>query len=358
MPLAVTAVRLTDVPPVLVTVSCKLLLLPTGTLPKVRLDGDSERVPAVTPVPAKAAVSAPLFVEEVTESVPVAEPAEAGVNTTEKFATCPGASVNGTEIPDSENPAPDTVAAEIVALDPPVLVSAAAMVCDFPTWTFGKSKLPGLNTTLPACTPSPDTVIEELAALEEDAPCLVDSEALPLSEILPFTTPVAVGMKLIVAGTLWPGARVTGRVSPLSVKELLETDACKIVTDDPPGLPRVTFWDWLLPTVTFPNDRELELGTMEPALTPLPLTLILAVPFAVERVTLPEGFPTAPGVKDTTTFVDWPAPMVTGRVGDTSWKLGSEEEALVTVTDEVEVFVTVSDRVLLAPMTTVPKLNV
>ena len=62
-------------PPELVTVSERDVLLPTITLPKLRLVGLDETVPAEIPVPDKGRVSVEFEAFEMMVTVPVALPA-------------------------------------------------------------------------------------------------------------------------------------------------------------------------------------------------------------------------------------------------------------------------------------------
>lgn len=78
-PLTLAAEIVTLVPPVLVTVSDKLELLPMVTLPKLRLVGFDVKVPGVTPVPDNGIDSEGLEPLEVMVTVPLALPAPAGV---------------------------------------------------------------------------------------------------------------------------------------------------------------------------------------------------------------------------------------------------------------------------------------
>jgi len=61
-------------PPVLVTVSERDIVLPTITLPKSRLVGLADNVPAESPVPDNGKVSAELEAFELIITVPVAFP--------------------------------------------------------------------------------------------------------------------------------------------------------------------------------------------------------------------------------------------------------------------------------------------
>jgi hypothetical protein len=103
-------------------------LLPTVTLPKLRLLGFDPNVPAVTPVPDNAIVRAGLEAFEVIVMVPLAAPAAEGANFTLKVALCPDVNVTGAVIPLRLNPVPLIATCEIVTLDPPLFVTVSDRV--------------------------------------------------------------------------------------------------------------------------------------------------------------------------------------------------------------------------------------
>ena len=72
-----------------------VLLLPTCTLPKLRLVGFAEIVPSAVAVPDKETVSNGFDALLVTVSVPVGLPAVVGANTTLNDLLAPAAKVNG-----------------------------------------------------------------------------------------------------------------------------------------------------------------------------------------------------------------------------------------------------------------------
>jgi len=92
----------------LVTVSDRDWLLPTVTLPKLRLVGFDPSVPGVTPVPDNGIVNVGFEAVEVMVTLPLALPAEAGVKVTLKLALCPAVKVTGAVIPLTLNPVPLT----------------------------------------------------------------------------------------------------------------------------------------------------------------------------------------------------------------------------------------------------------
>ena len=90
----------------MVTVSERVLLSPTVTLPKLRLVGFDPSVPGAIPVPAKGTVRLGFDPLEVMVTVPLALPADAGANVTLKVALWPDVSVRGVVIPLRLNPVP------------------------------------------------------------------------------------------------------------------------------------------------------------------------------------------------------------------------------------------------------------
>ena len=92
----------------LVTVSERDLLLPTVTLPKLRLVGFDPSVPGVTPLPDKEMVRVGFDALEVMVMLPLALPADDGANETLKVALCPAFRVTGVVMPLKLNPLPLT----------------------------------------------------------------------------------------------------------------------------------------------------------------------------------------------------------------------------------------------------------
>jgi hypothetical protein len=113
--LAPPAVRLPDADP----------LVPTTTLPRLKVIGLTLSCPAATPVPDNGIVSVAFDAFEVRVIVPLALPAAGGVNVTLKLALCPAVSVTGAVIPLRLNPTPLIPTREIVTLVPPVLVTVS-----------------------------------------------------------------------------------------------------------------------------------------------------------------------------------------------------------------------------------------
>ena len=95
VPLTVTCEIVIADPPVLLSISDFVLLLPTCTLPKLRLVGFEAIVPAEGAIPVNDTLSDGLDASLVTVSVPVGLPAVVGVNTTLNDLVAPAARVKG-----------------------------------------------------------------------------------------------------------------------------------------------------------------------------------------------------------------------------------------------------------------------
>jgi len=132
-PVTLACVIVTADPPVLVSVSERLELLPVWTLPKARLAGFAESWPSVMPVPERAIFSGELDAFDTIASVPLAAPAAVGVKVAVKVTLWVGFSVAGRVRPEIENPAPVTVACEMVTAVPPVLVRVSERFALLPT---------------------------------------------------------------------------------------------------------------------------------------------------------------------------------------------------------------------------------
>ena len=102
----------------------------------VRLVGDAVRVAGVTAVPLSGIAKLGFEAFDVTVTVPVNVPADAGANCTVKVVLCPGVSVTGGVIPEMLYPVPAAATAEIVALVPPVFVTVSVWLEFCPTVTF------------------------------------------------------------------------------------------------------------------------------------------------------------------------------------------------------------------------------
>ena len=140
----------------MVSVTLCELLLPTFTLPKLRLEGLAVNcTEAATPVPLNAIVPGELDALLTSEMLPVTLPADCGSNCALNVMLCPGGSVTGTESPPMVKPAPETWACEIVRLALPEFVKR--MVCELvvPSDTLPKLTLLGFMLICPLWDPAP-----------------------------------------------------------------------------------------------------------------------------------------------------------------------------------------------------------
>lgn len=114
--------------PLAVRVAGMLLLVPTVTVPKFAVAGDTVSCPVAEPPPARGMVNPePDF--SVSVMLPVAAPLLCGLNVTVKVKFCPGLRLTGGVSPLIPKPAPVTLACEIVRLDALELVSTSDVLC-------------------------------------------------------------------------------------------------------------------------------------------------------------------------------------------------------------------------------------
>jgi hypothetical protein len=144
-PVTFACVMVTDDPPVLVSVSDKLVLLPTWTLPNARVVGFAASAPGVTPVPESGMLKVGFEPFEVMLTLPLAAPLAVGLKSTVNEVLWPAVNVKGKDRPFRLNPLPVAVAAEIVRLDPPELVRVPASDFEVPIWMLPKLKLVGFD---------------------------------------------------------------------------------------------------------------------------------------------------------------------------------------------------------------------
>lgn len=133
LPDAAALDTLTAAPPVFVTVTGTVLLLPRATLPKLVLVGFAVTAPGASPVPESGRLSGDPVASDTIASAPVAAPAAVGAKPTLKVTLWFAASVTGTESPLTEKPAPLALAREMVTEVPPVLVKVSDWLDALPT---------------------------------------------------------------------------------------------------------------------------------------------------------------------------------------------------------------------------------
>ena len=133
VPLTVALEIVTLEPPVLVSVTATLGLLPIRTFPKSTLLGVAVRLPGDRPRPERAILSGELDAVETIASVPLTVPVAAGAKVAVNVTLWFGLRVAGKARPLMENPAPVTLAWEMVTVEPPVLVSVSDKLVLLPT---------------------------------------------------------------------------------------------------------------------------------------------------------------------------------------------------------------------------------
>jgi hypothetical protein len=193
--------------PVFVKVAGRSLLLPTFTLPKLRLGtlNVSKRLDAM-PVPLRGIRSGEFGASLASDTDPVTFPAAEGVNTALNVAFVPGGIVKGVLSPVIVNPLPEALPCEMTRFAVPLFVSVIVCELLFPTLTFPKGALEG-TAPIWACVPLPvrAIVIGEFGAL-------LDTEMLPLA------LPEDAGENCAVNLAFCPGWIVNPAANPLMVK--------------------------------------------------------------------------------------------------------------------------------------------
>ena len=111
--------------PVAVSVAATLLLVPTVTLPKFKVLALEVNCPAGMPLPARAITSFGFDAFESTAIPPLTFPPTFGVNRTLKVMLCPLLRLRGRLRPLKLNPAPVTVASEMVEVELPEFVNVS-----------------------------------------------------------------------------------------------------------------------------------------------------------------------------------------------------------------------------------------
>jgi hypothetical protein len=124
-PASVAWLTLTVEPPELVSVTERLRLLPTCTLPNAKLVGLVVSAPGTLPTPLKGRLRLGFVASLVMATPPLADPPFLGANVTEKLTLCPAVKVAGSVSPLRLNPAPVATACETVTVFPPELVRVA-----------------------------------------------------------------------------------------------------------------------------------------------------------------------------------------------------------------------------------------
>jgi hypothetical protein len=227
VPLALTVETETLVPPVLVNVSDKLVLLPTWTLPNDRLVGVGVSVPWAIPVAVSGMLKLEFMPFEVTLTLPLAGPLAVGAKSTAKDVLCPAASVIGLKGTLKLKPVPLALTVETETLVPPVLVKVSDKLVLLPTWTLPNERLVAFGASVPAIIPFPDKLTDNVLPFPWFEP-VVPKATLPLKE------PVAGGAKVTAIDVEVPAANTSGNGLLLIANPAPLRVALFIVTSDPP----------------------------------------------------------------------------------------------------------------------------
>lgn len=179
-------------------------MLPTVTLPKLRLVGFDPSAPGVTAVPDNGIVRVGFEAVEAMVTLPLTLPADVGVNVTVKVALWPAVNVAGVVIPLRLKPVPLIPTCEIVTLEAPVLVNVSERDWLLPTIKLPKLRLLGLDPNAPGATPVPAN------GMVRDG-----LEAFEVIVTLPLALPADAGVNVTLKVALCPAVSVTGAVIPL-----------------------------------------------------------------------------------------------------------------------------------------------
>jgi hypothetical protein len=196
-PLAVTPFTVMAELPWFVSVIACEPFEPTTTLPKLKVFGFAvSDVFDATALPVRAIdceVDAPLSVKLM---LPVTPVVEVGANVTLNVVEAPGATAAGIERPLMLKPVPETVAAETVRPEFPVLLSVTVWVLVCPTTMLLKFKEDGEKEAF-ACMPVPLNAIPRL-----------ELEASLVTVSMPLLADVEVGANFTCTVALWPTVSV------------------------------------------------------------------------------------------------------------------------------------------------------
>ena len=169
--------------------------------------------------------------------LPLAAPLAVGANRTVNDVLCPAFKVSGSVRPFRLNPVPLALAAEMVRLVPPELVSVPESDFEVPVCTLPKLKLDGFGEIWPGVTPVPDSAIVRL-----------ETEASEVILTFPLAAPLVAGANRTVKDVLCPAFKVRGTVRPLILNPVPLAVAAEMVTAVPPVFVTVSGLLLLLPT--------------------------------------------------------------------------------------------------------------
>ncbi len=262
---------------------------------------------AVVPVPESAIVWGEFDALLAIVTEPVTVPPVVGAKVTFSVALWFGVRINPAFTPESLNPAPVTLIAEIVTFELPVFFSET--FCESLAFkvTFPNATLEGLAVR-PAVAAAPVPV---------NARARGEFGALLEREIEPVTAPAAVGPNATLNDADWPGCTVNGVVRPVTLKPVPVTLYDETVNASLPPFETITGCEFVWPTVTVPNPTDDGLRLMR-ASVPVPLNGTVTVgselPLVAEIEMLPVALPEAVGVNSAVNVVLAPACRAYGSV--------------------------------------------
>jgi hypothetical protein len=307
VPVAVACEIVTLDPPVFVSESVKVTLLPVWALPKARLAGLAVSWPGAVPVPESETFTVELEALDTTVMPPLTLAADCGANTALKGTLAPGLRTNGTLSPLMLNPVPVAVACEIVTPDAPVFVSEPAKVTLLPTWALPKDRLAGLAESWPGAVGAAGAVPVPVRGM---------ASAGPETSRLPPTVPADRGVKVTFNLTLCPTPRVNGTAGPLIENPLPDVWSENSVTCQERAFVSTTGTVDVVPVATWPNDTIEGLAVKASAFSPEPPTLRLAIDALPKNLIVLPVHPIVLGAKVTLRSTLCPADKTSGRLKD------------------------------------------
>lgn len=203
----------------LVSATLWVALVPVVKLPKPSEVGDAESCKVEeTPVPAKATANEELGELFTSVRLPEIVPAEAGANLTEKEEEPPGGTVRGSANPEKLKPVPGKRAWVRLRFAVPGLLMVKVCELAEPRIALPKLVLAGFT--------------EICGWIPEPLRAMVAGELVALLTTVrfPAALPTMAGEKLTARERLWPAARVTLPLKPLTLNPVPVEETWEMVT--------------------------------------------------------------------------------------------------------------------------------
>jgi hypothetical protein len=216
--------------PVFLIVACNVSVVPTFTLPKLKVAGLAVSVTTEACAVALQEICAgePVALLAILIA-PLAAPADVSFNEAVRFTLCPAAIFRGAVIPERLMPEPVALTLEIVNVESPELATRIVCVVVAPVGTSPKLTDDGVRVSF-----------GDEAAIPVALQPIWSGEfvALLVTVNVPETFPAAVGLNIAFMLALAPAARVTGKERPDSEIPEPEADTAEIVMLDEPEFAR------------------------------------------------------------------------------------------------------------------------